>query len=188
MPTITYKPNSGRLLGRRILGGVLAVGGGGLGLLIFLAGLLAIPLFLEAANSQKGSRLWGLMLPLTGLVFVIVFVGAGALLAFSHTGDRVQLTSDSLIYAQRKISTTLPLPEIIRVQSKFIRNPRGAGHWALSISGRSGDSIELDIAQPGYLATFDVMPIAKELLPRLPAAAEIDPRVRGYAATGQIPS
>jgi hypothetical protein len=99
----------------------------------------------------------------------------------------VHLTSDSIIYAQGKISTTLPLPEIIRVQGKFIRNPHGAGHWALSISGRSGDSIELDIGQPGYLATFDVMPIAKELLPRLPAAAEIDPRIRGYAATGQMP-
>lgn len=185
MATITYKPNPGRLRGRRILGGVLAVGGGCLGCLLFLGGLLMLPLFLE--NAHRGARLWGFMFPLTGLAFLIVFVGAGVLVGFRHAGDRVHLTSDSIIYAQGKISTTLPLPEIIRLQAKFIRNPRGAGHWALSISGRSGDSIELDIGQPGYLATFDVMPIAQELLPRLPAAAEIDPRIRGYAATGQMP-
>jgi hypothetical protein len=188
VPTITYKPNPGRLLGRRILGGFLAVGGGCLGFVVLLAGVLTLPLFLQADNAHIGARLLGFMLPLTGLAFIIAFVGAGALLAFSHTGDRVHLTSDSIIYAQRKISTTLPLHEIIRVQGKFIHNPRGAGHWVLSISGRSGDSIELDIGRPGYLATFDVMPIAKELLPRLPAAAEIDPRIRGYAASGQFPS
>lgn len=187
MPTITYRPNLERLRGRRILGGVLAVGGGCLGSLLFLGGVLILPLFLEAENAHKGARLWGLMFPLTGLAFFIVFVGVGAMVGFRHGGDRVYLTSDSLIYAQGKISTALPLPEIIRVQGKFMRNPRGAGHWALSISGRSGDSIELDIGQPGYLATFDVMPIAKELLPRLPAAAEIDPHIRRYAATGQMP-
>ncbi len=188
MSTVTYKPNPGRLLGRRIFGAVLALGGGGLGLVILLGGILTLPLFLEADKAHPGARLWGFLFPLVGLVFLMGFVGAGVMVAFRHARDRVHLTSDSIVYARSKTRTTLPLPEISRVQGKFVRNPRVPGHWVLSISGRSGDSIELDIGQQGYLAMFDVMPIAKELLPRLPASAEIDPRIRDYAATGQVPS
>ncbi len=183
---LTFKPNPGRLTAQRVIGLALAVGGGGLGCCFLLVGVLLLPVLLNAESTSGGSALWGLVFPVAGLLFLVFFVGMGAALALSHTGELVQLTAGSIVHAQGKSSTALPLTEITNLQVRYAPGYRTPGHWVLVISGQSGQLIELDIPQPGYLAAFDVLPILRELLPRLPCTVRIDPRVQGYAATGQM--
>ena len=185
MEPLVFKPDRSRSAARRIFGGVLAIGGGGLGCLLLLLGLFLSPVFLGAAKSNHGA-LWGLMLPAAGLLFLIVFVTFGAVLAFTGAQDCVRLNAESIALTSGKVTTTLSFPDIASLGSTFVWDSPRAGHWALIISAHSGRVIELGIAQGAYLAIFDVKPILTQLLPRLAATVPIDPLIRGYAATGRI--
>lgn len=185
MEPLVFKPDRSRNAARRIFGGVLAIGGGGLGCLFLLVGLFLSLVFLGAAKSNRGA-LWGLMVPAAGLLFLIVFVAFGAVLAFTGAGDSVRLSAESIAVASGKVTTTLSLRDIASLGSKFVWDSPRMGHWALIISAYSGGTIELGIAQGAYLAIFDVRPILGRLVPRLAATVQIDPRIREYAATGRI--
>jgi hypothetical protein len=180
-----FKPNPARFTARRIFGGVLAVGGGGLGCLLLLIGLFLLPALLRAAKSNPGA-LWGLMVPISGLLFLVVFVGFGAVLAFKGSGDCVRLGPEAIAVTNGKVTTTLSLADINSLGSMFVRDSPRAGHWALVIAAGSGATIELGIAQCGYLAIFDVRPILAQLIPRLAATVRIDPVIRGYATSGTM--
>ena len=170
---------------RRSVGGVLAIGGGGLGCLLLLIGLFLLPAFLRAAKSNPGA-LWGLMVPISGLLFLVVFVGFGAVLAFKGSGDCVRIGAGAIAVTSGKITTTLSLADIASLGSTLVRDSPRTGHWALIISAHSGATIELGIAQCGYLAIFDVQPILAQLISRLAATVRIDPVIRGYATSGTM--
>jgi hypothetical protein len=185
MEPLIFKPDRSRFAARRIFGAVLAIGGGGLGCLFLLLGLFLSPVILGAAKSNNGA-LWGLMLPASGLLFTIVFIAFGAIFVFTGAGDSVRLNAGSIAVTSGKVTTTLSLADIASLGSTFVWDSPRAGHWSLIISSHSGSTIELGIAQGAYLAIFDVRPILTQLLPRLSATVQIDPRIRGYAATGIV--
>jgi hypothetical protein len=185
MAPLVFKPDRSRFAARRIFGGVLAVGGGGFGCVLLVIGVVLTPVFLGAAKSNHGA-LWGLMLPFSGLLFVIVFCAFGAVLAFQGAGDRVRLDDRSIAVTSGKRTTAISLSDIAGLGSRFICESPRTGHWALIITGSSGATIELSIGREGYLALFDVQAILTQLFPLLPATVQIDPVIRAYAATGRI--
>lgn len=114
MEPLVFKPDRSRNAARRIFGGVLAIGGGGLGGLLLLVGLL-----------------WGLMVPAAGLLFLVVFVAFGAVLAFAGAGDAVRLSAESIAVTSGKVTTTVSLRDIASLGSKLVLDSPRMGHRAL---------------------------------------------------------
>jgi hypothetical protein len=187
METTTYKPHSGRLGMRRIIGGAFALFGGGMGCLFFLGGILILLLMLGSETAPQEALPVTLLFACGGPGLGVVFAVIGAIVGFSGGNEQVQLTAEALAYTQGKTTTTLYLSEIAHLEGKWRPGTRaGTGHWALVITDQYGDAIELDIPQGAYLATFDVAPILRDLLSRLPATAQIEPRVQNYVTTGRM--
>ncbi len=184
--TLVFKPAASTTAARRIFGGIMAVGGLLLGGIFLLVGLLLLPAIFEGAKSNPAA-LWGLMFPGAGLLFMVVFAGIGGLLVFAGTGQEVRLTPATISLKKRRRTTTLQLAEIVGIGVSFVRDSPRAGHWAAVIRVASGATIEVGIPQGAYLAMFDARPILLALLPRLPASADVDTRLRQYVATGQVP-
>ena len=103
MEPLIFKPDRSRSAARRIFGAVLAIGGGGLGCLLLVLGIFLSGAFLEAAKSNRGA-LWGLMLPASGLLFLIVFVTFGAVLVFTGARDSVRLSAESIALTSGKLN------------------------------------------------------------------------------------
>ncbi len=185
--SMVFKPSASRTGARRIFGVIIAGGGLLLGGAVLLVGLLLLPAIFEGAKTNPAA-LWGLMLPVGGLLFVIVFGGVGAVLFFAGVGQEVRLTGESIALVSRTGTTTLQFAQITSVGARFVRDSPTAGHWAMVVDASSGRRIELGLAQGAYLAMFDVQPIVNALLPRLPAGVLVDERVRKYAATGLAPT
>ena len=185
MEPVVFKPDRSRNAARRIFGGVLGIGGGGLGCLFFLAGLFMIPVALDGAKTNKGA-LWLLMIPIAGLLFMLVFAGFGAVLVFTGASDRIVVSAEAITHKSGKATMTLSFQEIASLDTTWVWDSPKAGHWALVISAHSGGRIELGIAQGAYLAFFDVQAILKALLPLLPATVQIAPRIQAYASTGSM--
>jgi hypothetical protein len=181
---LVFKPAAPQAAARRIFGAVMAGGGLLLGGILLLAGVLFLPAILEGAKTNPAA-LWGLVVPGAGLLFVIVFAGVGGLLIFAGAGREVRLTAGAMTLKRRRATTTLALADIASIGAVFVRDSPRVGHWAAVIRAVSGGTIELGIPQGAYLAMFDARPILVALLPRLPAAADVDARIRHYAATGQ---
>lgn len=103
--------------------------------------------------------------------------------------DEVRLTPTRLELDQGPRPTVLALAAISDLYL-IRRQQAGRGgpiQWAVLCihSDRDGD-LRLDIASRTRLALFDTRQILQDLLPRLPAAARIDPAVRAFAATGAL--
>jgi hypothetical protein len=185
MEPLVFKPDRSRNSARRIFGGVIDVSGGGLGCLVFLAGLFMIPVAVEGAKANRGA-LWLLMLPAAGLLLLLVFSAFGAVLAFTGAADRIVLSAEAITHQSGKATTRLSLHEITKLGATWVRDAPRVGHWELVISANSGGRIALGIAQGAYLAIFDVQAILKALLPLLPGTVEINPRIQAYASTGRV--
>jgi hypothetical protein len=185
MEPLVFEPDRSRTAARRVFGSVIGIGGGGMGCLLLLAGLFMIPVALEGAKTNTGA-LWLLMFPVAGLLFLVVGSLFGGMLWSTGAGERIVVDAEAITRRSGKATTRLPFREIASLNAIWVRDSPRAGHWVLVISTRSGDRIDLGLAQDGYLAVFDVQAILAALLPRLSATAQIDPRIRAYASTGTM--
>jgi hypothetical protein len=193
METITYIPTQRAKIFNAIFGGFFAVGGSvffccGLGV-----GVLSLASFSNTAQGQSAES-FGVM-PLLACGFVAMgslFVAVGVWTAiFASRGNQLQLTPDGLIEKDGKRSTTLRLADIIRLSvdqgwQRTRSSTPGVRYWYVLVETTSGERIQLEITQDNYFGTFDVQKVMRDLLPRLPATTEVDPRIRDYITTGRM--
>lgn len=196
MDTIVYRPDPGRRTGKQVMGIAFIVLGAVLGLLLFCGGGAALVLLLAIGLVPALPVVIPVML--LGALVGPIFVGLG-LLFRRQAGDeaRIELTSDRFVYVEGEEMTTLALEEIRAVEG--IWNPgrwsthwqttdnayHYPGYWTVLIRDEGGQEVRLDVPVPGLLVPFDVLPILRDLLPRLPATAYVDPYVADLVATGE---
>jgi hypothetical protein len=196
METIVYRPDSGRRTGKQIMGIAFIVIGVVVGLLLFCGGGAALILLLTIGLVQALPVVIPVML--LGALVCPVFVGLG-LLFRRKAGEeaRIELTPDRLIYVEGEETTSMNLEEIRAVEG--IWNPgrwsthwqtidnahHYPGYWTVVIRDEREQEIRLDMPVPGLMVPFDVVPTLRDLLPRLPDSAYVDPYVVDLAATGE---
>jgi hypothetical protein len=171
---------------RQHLGGFFAMIGGATLLLFLLAGLLLLPFVVGSKMMTSTGWFLGLIFLGGTLLIGLGFIGLGIRLIRSSRNDQIQITPDSFTYAHGQTAITLALSEITRLESRWRQGRRGRIYWALVIMGQFDKAIELEIPEGVYLTTFEVRPILRDLLSRLPAPVEVDLRLQNYVATGQM--
>jgi hypothetical protein len=198
---MTYQPDRAHLAGRRVLSGAFLVVGLGLALLGCTSGL-ALTAATLALGVPVGAGM-GVGVAVAGLVGGLACAGVGIWLWRTQAGgaERVVLTEEALTLVTPGGSTTLRLDEIVALEAewtpaRWVRE-YGAGdlrtryppYWLLVVRDRHGEVLELQIAFPGsgMMSTFDVLPILRALLARLPEDVPVDPRLVEYAETGVVP-
>ncbi len=188
METITYKPDTGRQKMRRAFGIIFGLFGGGMGCLFFFGGILVLIITLGSGANWQDVWPIALMFSGGGLFGAILFLVIGGVIGFAGESEEVQLTGEALIYTQGKKGTTLPFNAIARLKGerRASGTGSGSGHWVVVITDQFESSVELDVPQGVFLATFDTLPILQALLPRLPDTVEIDSRVQNYLSTGRM--
>ena len=196
METTVYHPDRGRRTGKQIMGIAFIVLGAVLGLLLFCGGGAALVLVLASG-----------LLPALPVVIPVMLVGAlvgplfvGLGLFFRRKAEeetRIEMTPDRFVYVEGEERTVLRLEEIRAVEG--IWNPgrwsthwqttdtayHYPGYWTVVIRDDAGQEVRLDVPVPGLMVPFDVIPILRDLLPRLPATAYVDPYVADLVATGE---
>lgn len=113
-----------------------------------------------------------------------------------NTGKQeLQLSSQTLRRLMGKETFVVTLAQVTRLQvlqgSNWYTDPstnmrRQVYYWYIRIEDEGGHYIDLDITQGGHIGMYDVPRILRDLLPRLPASAQIDPRIQAYLSTGQM--
>jgi hypothetical protein len=187
MESKVYKPSASNLLIRGFVGMLFAFTGGTLGCMSLLVGSLVV-LFLLAISEGIPPQAWvfAAAIPVGGLIFGTLSMVVGLLTAFSGRNDQIELTAEALHYTLGNATTTMYLSDITGLTSQWCKRPQQRGHWVLQIKDKVGHSVELAISQGGYFGAFEVLPILQDLMPRLPAAVEIDPRIQAYLAMGKM--
>ncbi len=192
METITYTPTQSAKTFNALFGGFFAVMGS-----VFVCGGLgvgALMLLFSSATQEPSAQNFAVM-PLLACGFIAMgglFVTVGVWIAiFAARGKQLRLTPDALIEKDGGRSTTLRLAGIIRLsgdqgwQTTRSGAP-GVPYWYVRVETASGERIQLEITQGNYTGTFDVQKVMRDLLPRLPATTEVDPRIHNYLATGRM--
>ncbi len=193
METITYTPTQSAKTFNALFGGFFAV----IGTLFLCCGLgvgiLALASFSNITQGQTAESF--AVMPLLACGFVALgglFVIVGVWTAiFAARGKQLRLTPDALIEKDGGRSTTLRLAGIIRLnvdqgwQTTRSGAP-GTRYWYVRVETAGGERIQLEITQGNYIGTFDVQKVMRDLLPRLPATTEVDPRIHNYLATGRM--
>lgn len=185
MEALVFKPRPDAIRFQRLFGGFFVVIGAIVGLAFVVFGTLFVLLFGAAGQTPLPSLLLMSLLPVCGGGMGVVFVAVGLLIALSGTNQEVQITLDALLHRRGKKIVAMPYEAVARVYAQW-RSGQKSGHWAMIVEDAAGVQIELGIGRRGYLALFDVLPVVRELLPRLSSRTEIDPRIREYADTGQM--
>ncbi len=196
METTIYRPDPGRRKGKQVMGTAFIVLGALLGLLLFCGGGAALVLALALGLVQALPVVIPLML--LGALAGPSFVGLG-LFFRRKAGEevRIELTPDRFVYVEGEETTTLALEEIRAVEGLW--NPgrwsthrqttdkvyHYPGYWTVIIRDERGREVRLDVPVPGLMVPFDVVPILRDLLPRLPSTTYVDPHVADLAATGK---
>jgi hypothetical protein len=193
METITYAPTQRAKTFNALFGGIFAAFGGlfvccGLG-----AGALALAMVSNDAQGQAAQSVGVIPYLACG------FVALGGLAAvagiwtaiFAARGHQLQMTTDALVEKDGKRLSTLRLADITRVSADQGRQATRSGapgvrYWFVLVQTASGQQIKLDITQDNYVGTFDVQKVMRDLLPCLPAATAVDPRIRDYVAVGRM--
>ena len=173
--TIIYGPTPEARRFALLFGLFFMVVGGLLGCLFTIIGGAVVWL---TTRQQPGQAppVGGLVL-CCGAPFALGIAALGVRTAFfSGQGERVVLDAERLTYQEH----ALPLQRIVRVaahQGWQRRTP----YWTVRLEDDAQGAIGLEVTQDRYVGTFDVRHILRDLLPRLPAACVVDPRVRAYA-------
>lgn len=187
-----YFPDPRREHARRTMGGFLIIAGGGLGCLFLVIGLLVGPLYsANVAQDPLAEVIPGYLFPCLALVFGLGSAGLGVWLIRRPHRGWLELTEDELVLISGRQSTALRLVDIERLSivpkdSQTGRVPSGLGSWLVHIEDRADQAINLAIGEPGHLATYDVVPILRDLLPRLPATTVVDDQVFHFLETGRV--
>ncbi len=169
MDTIVYRPTWGSRVLARICGAIAVL----LGFMLLICPGLFILLLLttgEIAPESRGDTIRTLLI----LALAAGALTIGVLLSVSANWGRVELspaTIREVAGGPSRRSTIVPLMEKV---------------WVVRIETAAGASLDLDLGGRGYAPRYDLHPILRDLLPRLPAAAQVDPRLRQFAATGQL--
>ncbi len=155
--------------------------------------LLALPVILvlnpSSVQSFVGSR-QGLLtaLGMCGLALLVpVFIG-GLIYAIRFRMEAI-LTGDTFSYGPRGRLTTIRLAEVARISAKTWFWSEDLD-WMITIE--SVDRRKISFSPGGgplrriYRAGFDYQAILRDVLPRLPASAQVDASVRHFAETGQV--
>ncbi len=192
METITYTPTRSAKTFNALFGGFFAVMGS-----VFVCsglGVGALMLLFSSAAQEPSAQNFAVM-PLLACGFIAMgglFVIVGVWTAFfAARGKQLRLTPDALIEKDGGRSTTLRLAGIIRLsgdqgwQTTRSGAP-GTRYWYVGVETASGERIQLEITQGNYIGTFDVQKVMRDLLPRLLATTEVDPRIHNYLATGRM--
>lgn len=95
---------------------------------------------------------------------------------FSARGQQVVLDAERITHEEH----ALPLERIVRVAAHQGWQRR-VPFWTVRVEDDAHGVIGLEVTQDRWVGTFDVRRILRDLLPRLPAACVVDPRVRAYA-------
>jgi hypothetical protein len=190
---ITYRPSRsrGRLLGCLVVGAVVI---GAVGVAMSL-GMGWLALAVIPAGTAPELRLAAYGAPGLFLAVTAALIGVAATLARSARDQRVELTPDQLVVvAGRRPDqrASVRLADVVRATMQYTPDHRpwseiDTGHFVLRVEDSAGGRVDLDMSYgSSYLAVFDVRPILRDLLPRLPPDAEIDPRLRAIVEDGSL--
>ncbi len=198
METLTYTPDPKLIQGKRTLGAVLTALGAGVAAISLCGGSVGLILVL-AVGLIPGLPLIAVV-SVGGLLVGLTFVAIGMVVRkkMASGAERIRITAAEFVYATPAGVTTMPLAEIAEIEGVWNKgewspNRMGSevsrhympGHWTIVIRDRQGQEVSLDVSNAGLLTTFDVVPILRGLLPRLPASTVVDPYVRDLAETGE---
>lgn len=182
---VTYRPARFRAL----IGGCLAAFGVAFGAGFLLIGGLMALVILVLPGAPPELMSLGVGMPLLGLALIAASVWLGWQSGSSRRAHLIRLSPTTLTYHRPGGQVSLRLGEITRVSAREVRLESSDGfntvYELVRVEGRTGDAVEIDgIPVVQYAPLFDPRPILRDLLPLLPADADVDPRVRRYAETG----
>lgn len=131
------------------------------------------------------------------VLFGVGFAAFGGWRWYSNKQQRLELNSQALLSFSKNGRFQLPLAEIsfISIREGFYRaqDPLSSIDLAtqhrylmVRIESNSGAYLDLDVSQGGYVGLYDVARVLRDLIPRLPATVQIDPRVHEYVTAGRI--